>query len=138
MTPYLLNNMETNNFAVFFPLVLTVLETLLKYRHALVMDRLPSFFQQYRSLLRLLCKTTSVYVDTETNEVRVMSDCAFQLEKLTKNLVTNTRDMKRISLYLIPDILQQYELFTLNPTVKVGNNIFLKYILELIFDYSCI
>lgn len=99
---------------------ITMLSNLLKNRTALVMDRLPPFLQQFRLILRNVCKHGNSDLNLNELEVRDITNCAHKLEKLTRNLVGYPKDMGRIAMYLIADILQQYEQITLYPTVKVS------------------
>lgn len=109
------------------------MESLLKHRKALVMDRLPSFLQHYRNLLKLLCAESNSDVSNENTDFKALADCAHRLEKLTKSLVTNSKDMGRISMYLIADVLQQYEQITLHPNVKVNRlYIYIQYFLYIL------
>lgn len=96
-----------------------ILESLLKYRKAFITDRLPSYLQQYRNLLLVLCKNSDSELKLNLVEIQEVSDCAHQFEKLTNNLTTYGKHVMRISPYLISDILQQYETVALYSNVKV-------------------
>lgn len=97
------------------------MEILLKNRKAFIMDRLPTFLQQYRFLLQKLCvKSNANDVNSDDVDVQKLSDCAHQLERLTKNLVVCQKDMARIAMYSIADILRFYEQITIYPNVKVN------------------
>lgn len=100
-------------------LAISILVTLLKYRKSLILDRLPPFLQHYRWILRNVCKKGNTDLNLDDNEVRQVSDCAHQLEKLTRTLVGFPKDMGRIAMYLVADILNQYEQIALYPNIKV-------------------
>ncbi|KAG5870299.1 hypothetical protein JTB14_018096 [Gonioctena quinquepunctata] len=100
----------------------SLLSSLLKYRKPLIMDRLPPYLQQYRIILRGLCEKSNSDLEIEEDSVRQVSDCAHQLEKLTRSLVVYQKDMGRIAMYLIADILEQYEQITLFSNVKIHLN----------------
>ncbi|XP_060520542.1 uncharacterized protein LOC132698480 isoform X2 [Cylas formicarius] len=101
---------------------ISILEKLLKFRHALIMDRLPPFLQQYRSVLKHVCKRSNSELNLSAGEVNKMADLARKFEKLTTTLVSFKKDMARISLYLIADILQRYEEVNLYSSVKLHVN----------------
>ncbi|CAH1179596.1 unnamed protein product [Phaedon cochleariae] len=103
-------------------LSISMLSSLLKYRKPLIMDRLPPYLQQYRRILRMLCSQSNSDANADERGVRRVADCAHQLEKLTKSLVLCQKDMGRIAMYLIVDILEQYEQITLYPNVKIHLN----------------
>lgn len=103
--------------------LITLMESLLKYRKPLVMDRLPCFLHIYRILLKDLCERSNTDLNLEALSVKEVSDHSHLLEKLTKNLVSCQKDMARIAMYLIADILQQYEQITLHSNVKVSKSI---------------
>ncbi|XP_018577936.1 uncharacterized protein LOC108916212 [Anoplophora glabripennis] len=105
-----------------FSLSITQLEFLLKYRKPLIMDRLPCFSQIYRILLKNLCERSNANLNLEGSAIKEVSDDSHQLEKLTKSLVLNHKDMARIAVYLIADILQHYEQINLHPNVKMHLN----------------
>ncbi|KAJ3662927.1 hypothetical protein Zmor_007241 [Zophobas morio] len=109
---------DSHDFIHNFSSSITLLENLLKYRNPLIMDRLPPYLLQYRLLLKELCLRGSSHVTLQPTEAQKLTDCAHKLEKLTKNLVECTKDMSRIAMYLIADILGQYELDTMDPNVK--------------------
>lgn len=116
----LINKPSTEgNFQKMFSLCVKTLELLMKSRKALIMDRLPSFLQQYRFLLKKLCKRSNSNEVIGENNVQKLSDCAHQLERLTIWLVSCEKDMARIAMYLIADILGYYEEITIYPSVKV-------------------
>lgn len=110
---------QNKNFISTYHSCVLLLESLLKYRKALITDRLPSYLQQYRNLLGVLCKNGDSELKLNLVEVQQVSDCAHQFEKLTNNLTTYGKHVMRISPYLIADILQQYETVTLYPNIKV-------------------
>lgn len=106
----------------FFPAFnssISLMQGLLKHRNPLIMDRLPPYLQQYRLLLKELCLQGDANLNLGVSQVQKVADCAHLLEKLTKNLIACSRDVGRISPYLIADILGQYEAVTLYPNVKV-------------------
>ncbi|RZC42407.1 uncharacterized protein BDFB_000322, partial [Asbolus verrucosus] len=109
---------KTDHFIHVFNLSVLLMENLLKYRNPLIMDRLPPYLLQYRILLKELCTNSNSTLILEQNQVQKIADCAHKLEKLTKSLVECTKDMSRIAMYLIADILGQYELDTLYTNVK--------------------
>lgn len=116
-TPAILISKKPENFPSTFTQAVSLLEFQLKHRNPIVMDRLPVFLQQYRVLLKAVCfKSNS---DQPELDVKVAGDCAHRLEKLTKSLVANKKDMSRIALFLIADILERYEQINLYPNVKV-------------------
>lgn len=82
------------------------------------MDRLPVFLQQYRVLLKAVSSKSNS--DVSDLDVKVAGDCVHRLEKLTKNLAANKKDMSRIACFLIADILERYEQINLYPNVKVN------------------
>lgn len=112
------------DFVLIHTLSISMLSNFLKYRKSLILDRLPPFLQHYRNILRNLCKKADSNLNLEENEVRQLADCAHQLEKLTRTLVGFPKDMGRIGMYLIADILDQYEQITLYPIVKVMHSLF--------------
>lgn len=91
----------------------------------MIMDRLPPFLKQYRHILKNLCELGNSDTNLDQHKVWQVSNCAHQLEKLTKTLVGFPKDMGRIAMYLVADILEQYEHGALYPNVKVGLIIFL-------------
>ncbi|CAG9856436.1 unnamed protein product [Phyllotreta striolata] len=113
---------EPLSFPSFYNLLVSLLSNLLKFRKALVMDRLPPYLQQYRALLRALCLKGDSNKERNEHFVRDLSDCAYQLEKLTKSLVVHQKDMSRIAMYLVADILAQYEKVTIYPNIKMHLN----------------
>ncbi|KAJ8949965.1 hypothetical protein NQ318_002373 [Aromia moschata] len=118
----LIMSKEKCDFQKTFNATISLLEHLLKHRKSLVMDRLPPYLQQYRIILRCLCQKSDSDLNLEDRSVRKISDCAHQLEKLTRNLVSCQKDMGRIAMYLIADILEQYEQITLVSNVKIHLN----------------
>ncbi|XP_050298879.1 uncharacterized protein LOC126737851 [Anthonomus grandis grandis] len=120
-TPSILMRHEQENFEEVFAQSITILESLLKHRNAIVMDRLPAFLQQYRVLLKsLTIKSNSDHPGSL--DFNKATDCAHHLEKLTKNLVGCKKDMGRIAVFLIADILERYEQINLYPNVKLHLN----------------
>ncbi|KAJ8930657.1 hypothetical protein NQ314_016519 [Rhamnusium bicolor] len=113
---------EDQDFKNIFNFSMTLLECLLRYRKPLIMDRLPPYLQQYRILLRSLCRRSNSDLNLEDTDISHNSDCAHQLEKLTNNLIFCQKDMGRIAMYLVADILEQYEQVTLYPNVKIHLN----------------
>lgn len=110
---------HNNNFIEAFKTAIAILESLLKTRNALIMDRLPEFLQQYRVLLNNLCDKSNSDVQIDYVDLQNLANCAHLLEKLTRNVVDCGKYVARISPYLISDILKQYETVTLYPSVKV-------------------
>lgn len=100
-------------------LAISLLVCFLKHRKSLILDRLPSYLQHYRNILSNLCEKSNSDINLKENEVRQLADCSHQLEKLTRLLVSFPKDMGRIGMYLIADILKQYEQVALYPNVKV-------------------
>lgn len=119
LTVSILMEKQLVSFIVIFNLCISIMENLLKYRNLLIMDRLPPYLLQYRLLLKKLCHHSSSKYTLHEKEVQQVSDCAHKLEKITKILVECTKDMSRIALYLIADILGCYEQDIVYPTVKV-------------------
>lgn len=119
LTVSMLMEKQPANFIAVFNSCICLMEHLLKYRNPLIMDRLPPYLLQYRLLLQKLCYQSSSKVTLHENEVQQISDCAHKLEKITRSLVECTKDMSRIALYLIADILSCYEEDIAYPTVKV-------------------
>ncbi|XP_023026512.2 uncharacterized protein [Leptinotarsa decemlineata] len=115
-------NKQSGDFPKICNFTVSLMSSLLKYRKPLVMDRLPPFLQQYRKILRGICERSSSDSDIDENSIKEISDCAHQLEKLTKILVNFQKDMGRIAMYLIADILEQYENVTLLANVKIHLN----------------
>lgn len=111
---------ESHDFVHTFSASVSLMENLLNYRNPLVMDRLPPYLLQYRLLLKELCGRSKSDNNLQQNQVQKLADCGHKLEKLTKALVRCTKDMSRISMYLIADILKQYEVSALDPSVKVN------------------
>ena len=110
-----------SSFCKSYSSCVVIMQALLKYRKPLVMDRLPPFLQQYRTLLTELCKRSDSGRLSNQFDSQQLADCAHQLERLTKVLVDCGKYMSRISMYLIADILHQYEVVTIHPNVKVSN-----------------
>lgn len=120
MTPSILMQHQNLHFESVFGPAITTLEMLLKHRNALIMDRLPAFLQQYRILLKCVTrKSNSDEISVPQLDTKVASNCVHNLEKLTKNLVACKKDMSRIAVFLIADILERYEQINLFPNVKV-------------------
>lgn len=117
-TPAILIAKKPSNFLLTFTQAVSLLELQLKHRNPVVMDRLPVFLQQYRVLLKAVSAKSNS--DASDLEVKVAGDCVHRLEKLTKNLVANKKDMSRIACFLIADILERYEQINLYPNVKVS------------------
>lgn len=110
---------ENTDFYQIHSLAISLLVCFLKHRKSLILDRLPPYLQHYRNILKNLCEKSNSDINLEENDVRQLADCAHQLEKLTRFLVSFPKDMGRIGMYLIADILEQYEQVTLYPNVKV-------------------
>lgn len=117
-TPAILIARKPPNFALTFTQAVSLLELQLKHRNPVVMDRLPVFLQQYRVLLKSVSSKSNS--DVSDLEVKVAGDCVHRLEKLTKSLAANKKDMSRIACFLIADILERYEQINLYPNVKVN------------------
>jgi len=117
-TPAILIARKPPNFALTFTQAVSLLELQLKHRNPVVMDRLPVFLQQYRVLLKAVSSKSNS--DVSDLDVKVAGDCVHRLEKLTKNLAGNKKDMSRIACFLIADILERYEQINLYPNVKVN------------------
>lgn len=117
-TPAILIARKPPNFALTFTQAVSLLELQLKHRNPVVMDRLPVFLQQYRVLLKSVSSKSNS--DVSDLDVKVAGDCVHRLEKLTKNLAANKKDMSRIACFLIADILERYEQINLYPNVKVN------------------
>ncbi|CAG9772758.1 unnamed protein product [Ceutorhynchus assimilis] len=122
MTPQVLIKHEHQHFEQVFSMSISTLEMLLKYRNATIMDRLPAFLQQYRILLKSITDYSNSDSSEKKLDPKVASDCVHTLEKLTKNLVWCKKDMGRIAVFLIADILQTYEQINLYPNVKLHLN----------------
>ncbi|XP_030755377.1 uncharacterized protein LOC115881831 [Sitophilus oryzae] len=118
----ILNTSENYNFEIIFTSSISLLEKLLKHRNAMIMDRLPPFLQQYRIILKVLCDKSNSDQSETSLDIKKASDCAHKLEKLTKNLVACKKDMSRIAVFLIADILERYEQINLYPNVKLHLN----------------
>ncbi|XP_068900986.1 uncharacterized protein [Tenebrio molitor] len=118
LTVSILMTRESHDFVHTFSASVSLMENLLNYRNPLVMDRLPPYLLQYRLLLKELCGRSKSDNNLQQNQVQKLADCGHKLEKLTKALVRCTKDMSRISMYLIADILRQYEISALDPSVK--------------------
>ncbi|CAG9833695.1 unnamed protein product [Diabrotica balteata] len=122
LTVTVLLNKENIDFHQSCTLSISLLSNLLKYRKSLILDRLPPYLQEYRALLKKICFESNADIPKEEDVVRQLADCAFQLEKLTKSLVVYQKDMSRIAMYLIADVLDQYEKVTILPNVKMHLN----------------
>ncbi|XP_028150875.1 uncharacterized protein LOC114344224 [Diabrotica virgifera virgifera] len=122
LTVTVLLNKENIDFQQSCTLSISLLSNLLKYRKSLIMDRLPPYLQEYRGLLKKICSESNADIPKEEDVVRQLADSAFQLEKLTKSLVVYQKDMSRIAMYLIADVLDQYEKVTILPIVKMHLN----------------
>lgn len=122
MSPYTLMK-KGFDFYQDFHTCTNYLESLLKHRSSMIMDRLPTYLKVFRCLLSSLCKRCGeAEKNNDLSELENLADCAHQLEKLVRLLVLHKKDMMRIAPHLIGDILYQYELFTLLPKVKVRNS----------------
>lgn len=113
---------ENQDFGSVINQSIAMLSVLLKYRKPLIMDRLPSYLQVYRNILRTICQKGNSDLNLEEPVVREVVNCSHQLEKLTRSLVVFHKDMGRIAMYLIADILEQYEQVALYPNVKVSRS----------------
>lgn len=121
MTPTILMKSCEKDFEGAFSLSISILEMFLKTRNAIVMDRLPVYLQQYRVLLKAITtRSNSDESSADKIDLKTASDCVHRLEKLTKSLVACKRDMGRIAVFLIADILERYEKINLYPNVKVS------------------
>ncbi|CAH2005718.1 unnamed protein product [Acanthoscelides obtectus] len=101
---------------------LSLMSSLLRFRKPLIMDRLPVYLRQYRLILNAICEHANTELRLQEAEIRQISHCAHQLEKLTNDLVSCQKDISRISVYLIADLLRHYENFTLYSDVKMHLN----------------
>lgn len=110
----------TKEFAATFVVGASLMESLLKHRNAFIMDRLPTYLQQYRYLMRQLCVHARSDLDLDADELNALSNCAHVMEKLTNSLVQNGKPMIRVAPYLIADLLSLFEEFTLYANVKVS------------------
>ncbi|KAH1010809.1 uncharacterized protein LOC109541974 [Dendroctonus ponderosae] len=123
MAPMILMKNCVKDFEAAFNLSISVLEMFLKARNAIVMARLPVYLQQYRGLLKAITnRSNSDKSSADKIEVKTASDCVHRFEKLTKSLVACKRDMGRTAVFLIADILEQYERINLYPEVKLHLN----------------
>ncbi|XP_066255929.1 uncharacterized protein [Euwallacea similis] len=119
----MLHPFDPKQFESAFALAISILEMFLKHRNPIVMDRLPVFLQQYRVVLKTVTlKSNSDGGKEECLEVKKAADCMHRLEKLTRNLVACKKDMGRIVVFLIADILKRYEQINLYPNVKLHLN----------------
>ncbi|XP_066147731.1 uncharacterized protein [Euwallacea fornicatus] len=119
----MLRPIDTKQFELTFALTISILDMFLKHRNPIVMDRLPVFLQQYRVLLKTVTlKSNSDSGEEECLEEKKAADCVHRLEKLTRNLVPCKKDMGRIAVFLIADILKRYEQINLYPNVKLHLN----------------
>lgn len=104
-----------------FKLCCSLLESLLKHQNASVMDRLPSFLQQYRTLVCYLASANSE-VSTDKFEISRLADCAHKVEKLTRILASCDRHMNRLAPYVVAEVLKQFEQVTIHPNIKVSRS----------------
>ncbi|CAH0548101.1 unnamed protein product [Brassicogethes aeneus] len=119
LTPSLILRQNAPQFVRTYTQSISILESLLKCRKPLVVDRLPVYLQQYGLLLDGLCAVS----DADKNgDAQLLSDCAHSFEKLTRQLVECKKDMGRMAMYLVADILGKYEKVTLHVNVKLHLN----------------
>lgn len=102
-----------------------ILEGLLKFRKILIVDRLPSFLLQYRTLLKHLCKNSDTKLNLDIPKLQELSKCAHKMEKLTKTLIEFKKHIARISPYIICDFLKEYERCSFYTNIKVNKLFFL-------------
>lgn len=110
-----------DNFELSYKRSMEMLEAMLKYRQALISDRLSVFLQEYRMLLSALCAHSDTankqYDDKHFDK---MAELAHALEKLTINLCKLREHVASVAIYLIADILKEFETIAIYPAVKVN------------------
>ncbi|KAJ9592670.1 hypothetical protein L9F63_015666, partial [Diploptera punctata] len=98
---------------------LRLLQTLMKQRQTLVLDRIPSFVNCYREIV----KSTAIIGRMEKGytpaQVQQCASCAQRLERLTNCFKDHKAHFARVAPYLIADLLQMFETYTFYPQVKV-------------------
>lgn len=110
---------EGSDFHQNFDLCMNLMECLLKHRSTMIMGRICAFLKVFRCLLSALCQKCGEAEKNNSIYIGDLADCAHKLEKLVKHLVIFKKDMACIASNLIGNILQQYEAYTLFPSVKV-------------------
>ncbi|XP_065162235.1 uncharacterized protein [Atheta coriaria] len=112
-----------DNFELSYKRSMEMLEAMLKYRQALISDRLSVFLQEYRMLLSALCAHSDTankqYDDKHFDK---MAELAHALEKLTINLCKLREHVASVAIYLIADILKEFETIAIYPAVKLALN----------------
>lgn len=121
MPSTLLSN-EKQNFSSLFALSVSIMEFFLKHRNSFIMDRLPAYLHQYRCLLQQLCVHGNSDLNLTIDEVQIIADCAYMLEKLTNMLIQNRKHLLRVAPYLMADFLNVFEKFSLYSNIKVSCN----------------
>lgn len=119
-TPSVLLNSAKQNFSSVFALCISIMEYLLKQRNPLIMDRLPIYLQQYRYFLQQICIHGNCDLNLSIDELYVLADCAYMLERLTNMLVFNRKHLQRVAPYVIADLLFNFEQYTLPSNIRVS------------------
>lgn len=98
---------------------LQLLHVLMKFRESLVLDCIPSFLQCYRQLATAVASHGHVDLKYSAAEVKQYAVCAHRLERLTNLLKEHKPYFVRVAAYIVADLLQYFETYTLYPEVKI-------------------
>nr|CAD7443235.1 unnamed protein product [Timema bartmani] len=109
---------------------------LLTYRSVWVLDRLPSFLACYRHLVSSLAINSVITRGLSPKEVDEIAACALALSKLTKSMKKHSKSFKRVSAYLVADILHQLEQYALHKSIKLHFTNCMYAILSMCDSYS--
>ncbi|PNF39825.1 hypothetical protein B7P43_G03174 [Cryptotermes secundus] len=98
---------------------LQLLQVLMKFRESVVLDCIPSFLQCYRQLATTVASHGHVDLRYSAAEVKQYAVCAHGLERLTNLLKEHKPYFVRVAAYIVADLLQFFETYTLYPEVKI-------------------
>jgi hypothetical protein len=98
---------------------LHLLQTLLKSRESLVLDRIPSLLQCYQQLATSVASHAHVDLKYSPEQIKSYAFCAHRLERLTHLLKEHKPHFVRVAGYMVADLLQYFETYTLYPEVKI-------------------
>lgn len=115
----LLMTKSTLQFSDAFMHCVAILDNLLRDKKSMIMNRLPSYLQQYRLLFTELCNKSDTKLNLHVTDIATFALCSHKLERLSRNLILCTKDMSRIAPYLICDILNVFQKINIYPEVKV-------------------
>ena len=103
---------------------LRLLSDLFQQKFDLLTDKLPVI----TLMIRMSFKTLSLVTETtkNDNDFENVQNCVFQIEKITYRFVNFERHFRRISAYLVADLLNFYVVFSKWPPLKVSIIIFFK------------